>query len=123
MKHLNKYDRSYAPSVFNDPLTFVDEILDNFWGSYHTTLDLVHDDNNYIFEVELPGFSKGDIDITIKDKHLVLKALNDKRKREKAIRLPEDIDGEKIAANLKNGMLTITIPKKVKGDGKRIKVT
>ena len=123
MKDLNKYDRSYAPSVFNDPLTFVDEVLDNFWGSYHTTLDLVHDDNNYIFEVELPGFNKGDIDITIKQNNLILKASNDKRKREKAIALPQDIDGEKISANLKNGVLTITIPKKVKGDCKKVKVT
>ena len=123
MKYLKKYDRSYAPSVLNDPLTFVDEILDNFWGSYNTTLDLVPDDDNYIFDVELPGFNKEDVNVSIKQNNLILNAKNKKRERNKTITLPQDINAEKISANLKNGVLTITIPKKVKGSSKRIKVT
>lgn len=123
MKYLKKYDRSYAPSALNDPLTFVDEILDNFWGSYNTTLELVPDDDNYIFDVELPGFSKEDVNVSIKQNNLILNAKNKKRERNKTITLPQDINAEKISANLKNGVLTITIPKKVKGSSKRIKVT
>ena len=40
----------------------------------------LEDNDNYVFDVELPGFSKTDIKINIKDNNLILKAKNDKRR-------------------------------------------
>jgi HSP20 family protein len=124
MKHLNKYNRSYAPSVFNNSLTFVDEILDNFWGSYHTTIEAKEEDDKYCFEVELPGFDKKDVDISILEGELKVSACNKKEKRErfKKIILPKDINSDSISAELKNGILKISIDKQVKELVKRIKV-
>ena len=93
------------------------------WGSYHTQLNVNEDDENYSFEVDLPGFTKNDIKVDLKQNNLILTAKNDSRERNKTVTLPQDIDGDKISASLKNGVLNITIPKKVKGDCKRIKVT
>ena len=123
MKYLNNYKRSHAPSVLNDAFTFADQLIDTMWGSYHTQINLNEDDNNYSFEVDLPGFNKGDIKVDLRQNNLILAAKNEKRERNKTVTLPRDIDGEKISASLKNGVLTITIPKKVKGSNKRIKVT
>ena len=124
MKHLNKYNRSYAPSVFNNSLTFVDEILDNFWGSYHTTIEAKEEDDKYCFEVELPGFDKKDVDISILEGELKVSACNKEEKRErfKKIILPKDINSDSISAELKNGILKISIDKQVKELVKRIKV-
>jgi len=123
MKYLNNYRNRRAPSVLNDALTFADELIDTMWGSYHTQLNVNEDDENYSFEVDLPGFTKSDIKVDLKQNNLILTAKNDSRERNKTVTLPQDIDGDKISASLKNGVLNITIPKKVKGDCKRIKVT
>lgn len=123
MKYLNNYRNRRAPSVLNDALTFADELIDTMWGSYHTQLNVNEDDENYSFEVDLPGFTKNDIKVDLKQNNLILTAKNDSRERNKTVTLPQDIDGDKISASLKNGVLNITIPKKVKGDCKRIKVT
>lgn len=123
MKYLNNYRNRRAPSVLNDALTFADELIDTMWGSYHTQLNVNEDDKNYSFEVDLPGFTKNDIKVDLKQNNLILTAKNDSRERNKTVTLPQDIDGDKISASLKNGVLNITIPKKVKGDCKRIKVT
>tara|TARA_R110000751_G_scaffold100607_1_gene194574 strand:+ start:127 stop:504 length:378 start_codon:yes stop_codon:yes gene_type:complete len=124
MKHLNKYNRRYAPSVFNNSLTFVDDILDNFWGSYHTTIEATEEDDKYYFELELPGFDKKEIDVSIRDGELKVSACNKKEKRERSKRiiLPKDINPDTISAELKNGMLKISIEKQVKESVKRIKV-
>ena len=124
MKHLNKYTRGHAPSVFNNSLTFVDDILDNLWGSYHTTIEMKEEDDQYYFELELPGFDKKEIDISIVEQELKISACNKKEKRErfKKIVLPKDINSDKINAELKNGMLKISIEKQVKESIKRIKV-
>lgn len=123
MKYLNNYRNRRAPSVLNNALTFADELIDTMWGSYHTQLNVNEDDENYSFEVDLPGFTKNDIKVDLKQNNLILTAKNDSRERNKTVTLPQDIDGDKISASLKNGVLNITIPKKVKGDCKRIKVT
>ena len=123
MKYLNNYRNRRAPSVLNDALTFADELIDTMWGSYHTQLNVNEDDEKYSFEVDLPGFTKNDIKVDLKQNNLILTAKNDSRERNKTVTLPQDIDGDKISASLKNGVLNITIPKKVKGDCKRIKVT
>ena len=67
--------------------------------------------------------TRNDIKVDLKQNNLILTAKNDSRERNKTVTLPQDIDGDKISASLKNGVLNITIPKKVKGDCKRIKVT
>ena len=123
MKYLNNYRNRRAPSVLNDALTFADELIDTMWGSYHTQLNVNEDEESYSFEVDLPGFTKNDIKVDLKQNNLILTAKNDSRERNKTVTLPQDIDGDKISASLKNGVLNITIPKKVKGDCKRIKVT
>ena len=123
MKYLNNYRNRRAPSVLNDALTFADELIDTLCGFYYTQLNVNEDEESYSFEVDLPGFTKNDIKVDLKQNNLILTAKNDSRERNKTVTLPQDIDGDKISASLKNGVLNITIPKKVKGDCKRIKVT
>ena len=75
-------------------------------------------DNQFQIEIDAPGFSKKDLGITIEEDFLNVKGKVDvggrKRDIDKKYKLPENVDKTKMSACLKNGILSITIPKKEK---------
>ena len=75
-------------------------------------------DNQFQIEIDAPGFSKKDLGVTIEEDFLNVKGKVDvggrKRDINKKYKLPENIDKMKMSACLKNGILSITIPKKEK---------
>jgi HSP20 family molecular chaperone IbpA len=90
----------------------VDYLLDNFWGSYNSTIQLEEEDNQYTFKLELPGFDKSQIKITTKDNYLTIKADDgNNRVRSKSVALPQDLNTKKIKAKLKHGILYVFFPK------------
>ena len=84
-------------------------------------------ENSYHIEVELPGLSKEDISIDLKDNKLTVFGQRELKKEvkeedyykvessfgkfQRQFSLPEDIDKENISANSNNGVLEVTIPK------------
>lgn len=73
----------------------------------------------YIYRVALPGVNKDQLSLHFENECIVLRIVGTRkhgRKRPHVIRrafsLPVYTDGEAIEARLKNGILTITIPKK-----------
>ncbi len=87
--------------------------------------DISETDDAYVFEVELPGVSKDQLDIEINDRELIITGEvaepkeNGKRRRrsrrtgrfEFRASLPSDVNPEGVSASLSNGVLTVTIPK------------
>ena len=81
----------------------------------------------YYLRAELPGLKHDDIDIHISGREITLSGVREsphegsavryhRREREagrftRTIRLPRDIDPEKVTAKLKNGLMTVTIAK------------
>ena len=96
---------------------------------FRTPLANVTEDNKfYNITAELPGLDKGDIEINIQENKLEIKGeLKEETKEEKegqlirreyhsssyyrVFSLPENIDADKIEANLDKGLLTIKLPK------------
>ena len=90
-------------------------------------LNLTENQENYYIRTELPGLKAEDLGIQIVDKTLTIsgerkipeegeKAKYHRREREagkfsRAIGLPGDIDSDKVEAKMRDGFLTITIPK------------
>ena len=90
--------------------------------------NITEDERNYNISAELPGLSKGDIEITFRDGILEIKGEQKEEKKEqkegfvrrefssasyyRAFSLPENIDDEAIDANLEKGILKVKIPKK-----------
>ena len=85
------------------------------------------DDKNYLIEMDMPGVKKEDLEIGIKENILSVSAKRKKmmksengESKEEVISSYEQsfnistkgIDVENIEANLNNGVLTITLPKK-----------
>lgn len=90
--------------------------------------DIYEKDNKYYIEMEVPGFKKEDIDISLKDGYLTIKAekktSNEEKDENKKFLRKErnyfktersfnlgNIDEENIDASFENGILIIVIPK------------
>ncbi len=99
------------------------------WGLDAPDVDIIDKDNVVEVRAELPGMDEKDIDVQLSDTMLTIKGEKkeereegDKESRyylserkygsfERSFRLPEGLDTEKVAANFKNGILVVTIPK------------
>jgi len=101
-------------------------------------IDVVDRDKEIFVKAELPGFDKDDLDISIANNLLVIKARACKEEKEeegdylkqeirkseiyRSILLPAEVEDEKIKTSFKNGVLKLTIPKQEKSQRKQIKV-
>lgn len=107
-----------------------------FGGSI--AVDVADHDDEYVVTADLPGFEKGDIDVSLADRTLVIEAeheqsaeeesadyLRRERSRQslsRSLTLPETVDEEGIGARFKNGVLTVTLPKRESDGGQRIEI-
>ena len=101
-------------------------------------VDVSERDDAYVMKAELPGISKDDVKITLKDNILTLYGEKKKEREEKnkntfrserhygsfqrTFSLPSTVLGEKIDAHFNNGVLTIEIPKAEEAKPKEIEV-
>jgi len=101
----------------------------------------VREDSDHIYvEAELPGFTKEDVDITLENSTLTIAAQrNDEQKNEKkgeyllnerryarflrSFTLPPTVDEQSVQANLKDGVLTITLNKREETKPRKVKVS
>lgn len=101
-------------------------------------VNIIKNENDFVLEIAVPGFSKKDIDINVKEDKLSISAVieeteKDAEKKEehytkrefnyagfkRSFTLPENIDIESIKAVFTNGILKITLPLKEKVDTSR----
>ncbi|MEW6063046.1 MAG: Hsp20/alpha crystallin family protein [Nanoarchaeota archaeon] len=113
----------------------------NFEGFKQPASDVKISKNNVIVKVEMPGIDKKDIQLVVRDNFLEVKAQRKSELREekkdfyrqersykgfyRAIALPVNVKAEDASAEYKNGVLTVTIPRKEKAlaiKAKKIKV-
>ncbi len=90
-------------------------------------LDVIDRDKEFLVRGELPGVEKDDVEVTISGSRLTIEAerkfeeVDEKEefyrhelgygKFMRTIALPEEVDVEKIHAELKDGILEVTLPK------------
>jgi HSP20 family protein len=68
-------------------------------------------DGDYILEIELPRFKKGDVDIEVVDQILHINAKREGSKYNYSTTVPKSVDVSKIESKLEDGVLTITLPR------------
>ena len=107
---------------------FDDDIFFNNKKNNLMKTDIKEKKDKYILDIDLPGYEKGNIDISLNNGYLEISAKMSEEKNdeeEKYVRreryvgecsrsfyLGDDIKEEDIAAEFKDGILKITIPKK-----------
>lgn len=75
--------------------------------------DVIDSDEQVRVIVELPGVEKKDIKLSGTEETLTISVDTLKRKYYKEVKLPAKIDSKKATSKYKNGVLDITVPKKV----------
>lgn len=100
-------------------------------------LNVWEDDNNLYAEAELPGFSLDDLEIYVTGNQLSIKGERRPPQQDggtwhrqervygkfsRMIEVPGDVDGDKVSAEFKNGVLSITLPKSEAVKPRRIEV-
>lgn len=70
------------------------------------------DGDDLVMSFNVPGFSKKDFKITVEDTTLVIDGTTEDRKFFKSYKIQKGWDVKNASAEVKNGILTLTIPKK-----------
>jgi HSP20 family protein len=105
---------------------------------WNPAIDLYEDKDNLIVNAELPGMKKEEIDVSLHDGAL---SISGERKSEqrvenaenyrserfvgrfhRTVTLPSPVSGDKVKAQYKDGILTITLPKTEEAKPKQIEV-
>lgn len=126
------------PKIFDDDF-FRDDFFDRKDRMNFNLMktDIREDENSYLLEVDLPGYSKDDIKIDITDGYLTINAKvekenNDDKKNyvrrerftgevSRSFYVGDDIKEEEVKASFKNGILTLEVPKLSLEDKKKDK--
>lgn len=108
------------------------DMLDNFFGNqlqFENTAkaNLKNYDNNYLIEVQIPGFNKDNIEVYLKDDFLVIQGnIENENKQDnentyrrefkknsfvRTFQLPNNVNKDNIEANSEDGILYVKIPK------------
>ena len=113
--------------------------LRRFAHSVYPPLNLWEDDNNLYVEAELPELELSDLEIVVNgDNQLSITGERKQPQQEDGLwhrqerghgsfarmgELPQYVDSDKVTAELKHGVLTITLPKRKEAKARRVEVT
>jgi HSP20 family protein len=121
-------------------------LLDETFGSFgpasaaETTwsplVDIEEEDEAYVVEAELPGVKREDMNIELVGNELMITGEIKQRERKGSLRhqmrrtgrfeyrvtLPDHLDAEKVDASLKDGVLTVRVPKSERAQRRKIEV-
>jgi HSP20 family protein len=107
-------------------------------GEFFPAVNLKETENEYVITAEVPGLKKGELDVNVGEDNVTLKGERKEEKEEKkenyhykeavygaferVIPLPGTIKSAEAKAQLKDGVLTLTLPKAEATKKKEIKV-
>jgi HSP20 family protein len=141
-------DSDWNLSLFNALDRELGGFFDDFWWlgkprkgastQGHFAIDVEDKGDRYIIEADLPGFKKEDLKVEIDKNYVTLKAerkrVIDEKKQgnsyyersyglfERHFQLASEVSEKEAKANLKNGVLTLELPKKTVEKAKQIEI-
>ena len=105
-------------------------------GRWSPPVDLEETDDAWVVEADLPGVKKGDVTVEVRDNELTIHGELKERERVGILRrrtrrtgqfdyrvtLPGELDADNVDAQLKDGVLTLRIPKPARAQPRRIEI-
>jgi len=107
-------------------------------GEWLPSLDVAETKNEIVVKAEVPGLEAKDIDISLSEGLLIIKGEKKQEREEKeenyhlversygtftrSIRIPNEVQSDKINASYKNGVLKIVLPKSEEAKKKEVKI-
>jgi HSP20 family protein len=121
-----------------------DRVFESRWdefpatGSWVPSLDLSETTDALVLKMEVPGMDAKDVQVSLQENLLTVKGEKKQEKEEKgeqyhqversygaftrSVRLPIGVDGSKVNATFKNGLLVVSMPKTSAAKGVTIPV-
>jgi len=129
-----------ARDGFRSPWSGLENEIDRL---FHSTLnglgagtrfpvDVHQDQNNVYVRAELPGVSRDDISVEIVNGELALSAVRktpaadggeEATPLNRTVRVPEEVQADKVSAAYENGVLTVTLPKREEAKPRKVTVS
>lgn len=101
-------------------------------------VDVIDREDELVVRAELPGVEKEDLDVSISDSTVIIKAATKHEEKEekgdyyrcettqgefaRSVTLPAAVDGAKAKAKFKNGLLELTLPKAEKSERHSVEI-
>ena len=136
----------WRPFEFDRVRREMDRLWDSFLeggsmrraGEWLPSIDVSETKSDLVIKAELPGMDPKDIDISMNNGFLTIKGEKKHEREEKdenyhlversygsftrSVRLPREVQSDKITASFKNGVLRVTLPKSEEAKKKEIKI-
>lgn len=107
--------------------------LETEFGTSSVLVDVAETDDQVVVTADLPGFSKEDIEVSVKGRQLRVAAQHTdestsgddatyhrrertQRQVSRTVSLPADVEEDGATATYENGVLTVTLPRREPGD-------
>lgn len=117
--------------LFRRPMAASEEMIE-------PPVEVAESDGEVIVKMEVPGVEKDKLDVTVSDDQITVRGESRKESEEKrknyyrqeihygafqrSVALPIEVDAAKASAELRNGMLKVTLPKSKQPKAQQIKV-
>jgi HSP20 family protein len=89
-------------------------------------VDLWENKDSYFVRAELPGIAREAINVEMIDGYLTINATRKEGEESfslsRSVAIPEVVQADKVAANLENGVLTVTLPKQEQAKPRKIAI-
>jgi HSP20 family protein len=108
-------------------------------SAYMPHFDVTENKDSYLFKADVPGVKEGDVDITLNGRQLTISGKRDVESEDKndtyytyerqfgtftrTFTLPDTADVDHAKSELRDGVLTLVIPKKAEAQAKKIPVS
>jgi len=121
-----------------DPFRELEAAAGGDYGLFAPSFDVKENKDGYVFRADLPGVKEEDLEISLTGNRLAISGRREEEKREqgetyyasersygsfsRAFTLPDGTDAENVRAELKNGVLQVTVPKKPEVQPRKIQI-
>ncbi len=111
-----------------DPYRELDTVFGATERAFAPTFEVAETKDAYVFRADLPGVKEADLEISLTGNRLSISGRREQERHEqgdtfyasersygsftRSFTLPEGIDGDNVQADLKSGVLTLSVPKK-----------
>jgi HSP20 family protein len=138
--------RPPSPEYRWDPFRMLDALLrpalySGDWAGQSTTefiprFDVKETKDGFVFKADLPGVKESDLEVSLNGGQLTISGAREEESRQEGERyyaiershgtfartfsLPDSVDSDHVTAELKDGILTVTVPKKPESQPKKI---
>lgn len=127
--------RDQLSQIFEQPEFALTDLLGGGWTP---VIDVLEDKDKITVKAEVPGFKREELDVSVHENNLIISGerKSDEERKDgefyrserfygrfhRSISLPYAVETDKIQAQYRDGVLTITLPKSERAKAKQIEV-